>query len=178
MPIKFDDSIFKDINALKTIVFEMQARIHELEKQVTENAKRDRFQLLRIKNNEELSDDFILKSQAYLDLSPEKAFRLYQKNDLDFIFLDVSTNTFSPTSEIPEITKIPLEELQLNQHKLPGKSKSIFIISENGIRSIRACKVLNKLGFYNLNNISGGYQFWPGFNELPKNTPLQLAKEA
>ena len=43
-----------------------------------------------------------------------------------------------------------------------------MIISENGLRSIQACEMLVKKGFFNINNISGGYEFWPG-NE--KNKP-------
>ena len=41
-------------------------------------------------------------------------------------------------------------------------SQSIFVISEKGVRSILACKILNRFGFYNLSNISGGHKFWPG----------------
>jgi rhodanese-related sulfurtransferase len=37
-----------------------------------------------------------------------------------------------------------------------------MIISENGLRSIQACELLIKKGFFNINNISGGHEFWPG----------------
>jgi rhodanese-related sulfurtransferase len=133
---------------------------------------------MRVKNKEELSDDYLLKGLSYLDLSPEKAFELYNNVDNDFILLDVSRVVFQPFKDLPEAKKIPLEDLVMSTHLLQGRGKSIYIISECGVRSIMACKVLNNLGYYNLNNISGGYKFWPGFREFNNYLEPDILKEA
>lgn len=161
-----DDSINKEINQLRSLVKRLEERVYELESKIDSASSLDKSHLLRVKNQEELSDDFILNRQKYLDLSPEKAFRLYNETDKDFLLLDVSKPIFQPFQELPEVRKIPLEDLEMSAHLLRGKGKSIFVISEDGVRSIIACKVLNKLGYVNLNNISGGYKFWPGFRKL------------
>ncbi len=160
-----DNSIYKEINHLKKMVRNLEEKVLELQAQADQSRAAERAQLLRIKNGEELSNDFILNNHAYLDLSPEKAFRLYSDQDKDFVLLDVSRAVSQPLHELPEVRKIPLEDLQMRVHEIHGKGKSIFVISEDGVRSILACKVLSKLGFVNLNNVSGGYKFWPGFRK-------------
>ena len=122
----------------------------------------ERFQLLRIKNNESVSDQYIISGMGYLDLSPEKAYRSYKDNNQNFIILDVSNKDYNPYKEMYEVTKIPLEDLKQRSHEIMNKSQSIFVISEKGVRSILACKILNELGFYNLSHISGGHKYWPG----------------
>jgi len=151
----------------------LKSRISQLEQQVENlNTKLDQFQnlekihILRVKNNEEISDDFIIKGAYYHDLSPEKAFEIYNNKDKDFILLDVSQEEYEPIADFPEVTRIPLEQLLFRAHELPNKATSILVISENGLRSIRACHLLHQMGYYNINNISGGYKYWPGFNNL------------
>lgn len=160
-----NDPINKEIRHLKKMIRNLEEHVLELQNQLEESRLKDRSHLIRIKNGDELSTDFILKSQDYLDLSPEKAFRVYNELDKDFILLDVSRAISSPVKELPEARKIPLEDLEMNIHQIPGKGKSIFVISEEGVRSILACKILSKLGYVNINNISGGYKFWPGFRK-------------
>lgn len=118
-------------------------------------------QLLRIKNKDELSDYYILDSLAYRDLSPEKSFELYCKKNIDFTILDVSEQDFKSPNQIKEALCIPLEELESKHFLLGSKKREILVISENGVRSIRACKKLSKLGYFRVNNISGGHKFWP-----------------
>jgi rhodanese-related sulfurtransferase len=154
-------------------VKKLKSRLSHLEQQVEMlSAKLDHFQnlekthMLRIKNGEELSDDFIIKGSCYYDLSPEKAYEIYNNNDKDFILLDVSKDDYKPIADFPEVTKISMEELTNRIHELPNKTTSIMVISENGLRSIQSCHLLYEMGYYNINNISGGYKYWPGFNNL------------
>ena len=70
---------------------------------------------------------------------------------------------YSPIEELPEAMHIPLEELNIRFTEISNKSTPVYIISENGVKSILACEILNECGYYNVNNISGGYKFWPGF---------------
>jgi rhodanese-related sulfurtransferase len=46
----------------------------------------------------------------------------------------------------------------------------VLVISENGTTSILACEFLNQMGFYNINNISGGYKFWPGYRKIKQDS--------
>lgn len=154
-----------EIARLKNRVLELEDQVEKLYNELSFKSKMNLFHLIRIKNNDHLSDDYILNEKlTYLDLSPEKAFQIYNDKDSNFILLDVSGEDFSPIAELPETKKIPLEKLHLETYKLPAKSKKILVISESGVRSIKACRILSELGYFNLCNISGGYSYWPGFN--------------
>jgi rhodanese-related sulfurtransferase len=169
-----------DSLTLNQTVFDLKKRVRFLEDEL-DNLKNEirkslqikSYHLMRIKNGEELSDEFILGSLPYLDLSPEKAFELYNDEDRDFILLDVSDASHKPQEEFPEVRKIPYNLIEMNLSQLSNRSTTIFVISEDGIKSILACKKLNKLGFYNLSNISGGYAYWPGFTRLSHPKEIQ-----
>ena len=55
----------------------------------------------------------------------------------------------------------PLEELNMRYAEIPNRTTPILVISEVGLRSIKASELLVKKGFYNVNNVSGGYRYWP-----------------
>lgn len=162
------NKLISRVNELETQVEWLNEKLHNLE-------TTEKIHMLRVKNGEEVSDDFIIKTSYYHDLSPEKAFDYYNQKDKDFILLDVSAEEYEPIADFPEVTKIPLEQLAFRSHELPNKAMSILVISEKGLRSILACKQLHKLGFYNINNISGGYRFWPGFNNLKAINPANIS---
>ena len=46
-----------------------------------------------------------------MDWSPQKAFQVYENNDLDFILLDVCDSEFKRTFDFKGSLKIPLEDL-------------------------------------------------------------------
>jgi rhodanese-related sulfurtransferase len=158
----------------------MSSQIRDLQEQIHElNSKLETFQeiksahIMRVKNGESLSDDYILNSRSYNDMSPESAHEYYQQKDTHFILLDVSSESFSPPEELPEATKIPIDELSFRYREIVSKTTQILIISEDGVSSIRACEFLNEMGFYNVNNISGGYKYWPEFQQAK--TQLKIA---
>ena len=148
----------------------LEGEILRLEQKMDELIQVQRNHLIRVKNHEEIPDEFLYQGQKYHDLSPEKAWRLYNDKDFDFTLLDVSAKSFSPTVTIPEAIKISLEELPERFIELQNKSTPLLIISEDGTNSILACEFLTKRGYYNCNNISGGYRFW-------KASELRLIKE-
>lgn len=159
------DTITREFYSLKREVVKLRNEISELKKQTTQEQNIQKFHLLRLKNNDELPDDYILGKSSYLDLSPEQAYAIYEDIDKDFVLLDVSKNGYEPIQELPETMKIPLEELEMRIHKIHKKSVRILVISENGVRSIKACKLLAEWGYLNTSNISGGYKYWPGFRK-------------
>lgn len=147
------------VSSLESLIWALKHKIHELEHQ-------NRSSILRLNNQEELSLDFITKNSRYQDLSPEKAFEFYNNKDRNFILLDVSSKDFCPIADLPEVMNIPIEHLAESLSEIPNKAASILIISEDGIKSILACEYLFKAGYCNLNNISGGYKYWLGHNNL------------
>ncbi len=155
------NSIFKKMRIIEKRIDDLTKKYLMLEEQIYQKEFIRKSQLLRIRNNDEISNDFIIKDLEYLDLSPEKAFRLYNDNNLDFVLVDVSREEYNSPFSLPEAVKIPLEDLWADASQIKGYGKTIFVISEDGVRSINACKILAQMGFCNLNNISGGYQFWP-----------------
>jgi rhodanese-related sulfurtransferase len=119
--------------------------------------------LIRVKNGEDLDDNMILMGRPYNDLTPAKAFDIFNNNQVDYILLDVTHKSFMPTHRPTGNIHIPLEELGSRYPEINSKLTPILILSEQGLRSIQACEILIKKGYFNVNNISGGYQFWPEY---------------
>jgi len=165
MDNRLQKNVFFNINKLTERVNELQKQINELNERIDTQSVVDRTHLLRVKNGDQLSDDYILNGRMYNDMSPEKAFDYYGQEDINYILLDVSDKGFEPVSELSEAIKIPFTELKIRHREIINKATPILVISENGTTSILACELLNQMGFYNVNNISGGYKFWPGYKK-------------
>lgn len=162
---KLKNNIYHTFNLINSRLNHLEQKLAELDEKLDEVIRIERSNLVRVKNGEEVSDDFILKGRTYYDLSPEKAFELYNDPDKDFILLDVSAKDYHAFDALPEAIRIPLDELAIRQQEIKNKNVSIFVISENGVKSILACELLRRCGFYNINNISGGHKFWPGHKQ-------------
>jgi rhodanese-related sulfurtransferase len=146
----------RDISRLEGRILELETRIHKL-------LEIERNHLIRVKNKEEVSDEFILNGRTYLDLSPEKAWRLYRNPDFDFILVDVTSKDYQLQNRLPEALHIPWEEFQERFLEISSRTTPLLIISEDGTNSVLACEFLVKRGYYNCNNVSGGYKYWKGF---------------
>jgi rhodanese-related sulfurtransferase len=162
------NNIFQQLQVFEEEIEKLENKVIELENKITEMIKLDRTHLIRVKNNEEISDEFIISGKTYQDLSPEKAWKLYQNMDYNFILVDVSAVDYEPLYRLPEAIKMPWEDFAMRSLELQSRSVPIFVISEDGVKSILACEFLVKRGFYNCSNISGGYQYWKGFQLLKK----------
>jgi rhodanese-related sulfurtransferase len=156
-------NLLEMFNLIQSRLGNIEKKLDAMEEKLELSVAIQRNQLIRVKNNEQISDEVILTGRPYNDLSPEKAYELYGKHDLDFVILDVSESDYKPERELPEAIKIPLEELAERCGELVNHTTPILVISEEGVRSILACELLIKRGYFNLNNVSGGYRFWPGF---------------
>lgn len=166
---KVEKSLFFNINKILNRLDQIEKKIDDLEEKMENSLAIQRCHIMRVKNNEELSDQYILEGHKYSDISPDKAYRIYQQKDADFILLDVSAKDYNPVVEMSEAIHIPLEELNIRYREITNKATTILVISEDGTKSVRACELLNEHGYYNVNNISGGYKFWPEFRlkEVP-----------
>lgn len=155
-------NIFAQMQLFEQQIAQMEEKILQLENRIERLIQVERNHLIRVKNNEEVSDEFLYQGKQYQDLSPEKAWKLYNNPDFDFILIDVSAKDFQPERPIPEAQHIPWEDFAERFLELQNRTIPIFIISEDGTKSVLACEFLVKRGYFNCNNISGGYKFWKG----------------
>lgn len=160
--MKFQN-VFAQLQAFEAQIGHLEERILELESRIEQMIQVERNHLVRVKNKEEVSDEFIQHGRKYQDLSPEKAWKLYSNKDYDFIMIDVSENGYKPLSNIPEAQHMPWSEFSERFFEIQSKTTPILVISEDGTNSVLACEYLVKRGYFNCNNVSGGYKHWKGF---------------
>ncbi|MEN1937082.1 rhodanese-like domain-containing protein [Paenibacillus sp. 102] len=73
--------------------------------------------------------------------------------------IDVRTPGEFRGNHIQGFRNIPLNELVQKASHL-DKSKEVIVICQSGMRSKRATKILKKLGFQHITNVSGGMNAW------------------
>ena len=156
-------NVFGQLQAFEQEIGRLEGRILELEQRLETLVSIQRNHLIRVKNNEELSDDFIYSGRQYLDLSPDKAWKFYQNKNADFIVIDVSADDYHPQKRLEGALHIPWDEFQERFLEVTNQTTPLIIISEDGTNSVLACEFLIKRGYYNCNNVSGGYKHWRGF---------------
>ena len=169
-----DLKIFQMLEFINSRLKNIEKNITRMDEKLDFSITLQRNHLVRIKNGEEIDDNMILMGRPYNDINPKKAWGIYNNPNIDFFVIDVSQKSFQGT-RLKEAIQIPLEELHIRFVEIPSKTVPVMIISENGLRSIQACEILVKKGFFNINNISGGYEFWPG-NE--KNNDLEKREDS
>lgn len=156
-----DLKIFQMLEFINSRLSNIEKNISRIDEKLDFSITLQRNHLVRVKNGEEIDDNMILMGRPYNDLSPQKAWNVFNNPNIDFYVLDVTLKSFQGI-RLEGAIHIPLEELNMRFVEVPSKTVPIMIISENGLRSIQACEMLVKKGFFNINNISGGYDFWPG----------------
>ncbi|MBK26447.1 MAG: hypothetical protein CME70_20780 [Halobacteriovorax sp.] len=164
------------INILQTLEFinnrlsNIENNIARMEDKLDFSIQLQRNHLIRIKNGEEIDDNMVLMGRPYNDLNPSKAYSIYNNPDHDFILVDVSAVDYQG-KKIEGSIHIPLEELGRRYAEIQSRTLPVLIVSEQGLRSIQASEMLVKKGFFNINNVSGGLKFWPGFRLKEITTP-------
>ena len=158
-----DLKYFQMLEFINNRLRNIEASITRIDEKLDYTIALHRNYFIRIKHGEDLDDNMILMGRPYNDLSPQKAYEIYCNPDMDFVILDVSRKNFKPQSQLRGSVSIPLEELGRRYVELANRTVPILVISEQGLRSIQACELLVKKGYFNLNNISGGYRYWPGY---------------
>ncbi|EQC45395.1 rhodanese-like domain-containing protein [Bacteriovorax sp. Seq25_V] len=139
----------------------IERNITKIDEKLDYSLALQRNHLIRVKNGQFIDDNMILMGLPYNDLTPERAHEIYENADMDYIILDVSRAEYLQPLKLEGAVHIPFEELDHRYAEIQNKTTPIMVISETGLRSIRACELLVKKGYFNVNNISGGYQFWP-----------------
>jgi len=161
-----DLKIFQMLEFINSRLSNIEKNIARMDEKLDFSIMLQRNHLVRVKNGEAIDDNMILMGRPYNDLSPQKAYSVYSNPNIDFIVLDVTSKSWTGT-RLDGAVHIPLEELNVRFVEVPSKTVPVMVISENGLRSIQACETLVKKGFFNINNVSGGYEFWPGKTPEP-----------
>lgn len=161
-----DLKAFQLLDYISNRLTNIEKNIQRIDEKLEMSLAIQRNHLIRVKNGEFVDDAMILMGRPYNDLSPAQAYEIYKNKNIDFIFLDVSRREYLTDKRPEEIIHLPLEELVTRAAELLSRTTPILIISEDGLRSIQACELMVKKGFFNVNNVSGGYLFWPKKAEL------------
>lgn len=156
-----DLKIFQMLEFINSRLNNIEKNINRIDEKLDFAITLQRNHLVRVKNGEEIDDNMILMGRPYNDLSPQRAWNIFNNPNIDFIIVDVSQKNYQ-VERLEGSLHIPLEELNVRFVEIPSKTVPVMLISENGLRSIQACELLVKKGFFNIDNISGGHQFWPG----------------
>ena len=77
----------------------------------------------------------------------------------DAHFIDVRTPGEFQNHHIKGFKNIPLHELKKRHHEI-SKDKETILICQSGMRSMKASKILKKLGYTRLANVRGGMNVW------------------
>ena len=161
MEIIVDLKIYQMLEFINTRLTNIERNISRVDEKLDYSLALQKNHLIRVKNGEYIDDNMILMGLPYNDLNPQKAVEIYNNKDMDYIILDVTDKNYKSPIKLDSVIKIPLEDLDYRYAEIQNKTTPILIISEVGLRSIKACELLIKKGFLNVNNISGGYKFWP-----------------
>jgi len=156
---------FQMLDYINNRLANIEKNITRIDEKLEFSITLQRNHLIRVKNGHMIDDNMILMGRPYNDLTPANAFEIYQNANMDYILLDVTKQSFQPPKRLDGAIHIPLEELKTRYVEITNRTTPILTISEMGLRSIQACELLVKKGHFNINNISGGYEFWPEFNK-------------
>lgn len=103
---------------------------------------------------------FFSNSTEVKNITAEEAKKNLENNS-EIILLDVRTVEEYKEIKIPGSILIPLNLLQEKiENEIPDKNKTIYVYCRTGSRSTSAVKILNKLGYENVFNLGGIYD-WP-----------------
>ncbi|MBM7693335.1 rhodanese-related sulfurtransferase [Peribacillus deserti] len=99
----------------------------------------------------------ILPVSGVKNMNMSELKKKLHQNDIQFI--DVRTPAEFKANHIKGFKNIPLGELHKRSQEL-SKQKEVYVICQSGIRSSRASKLLKKIGFEHITNITGGMNAW------------------
>lgn len=100
---------------------------------------------------------------AIINLEPQKYLELIEenKNNPEFVILDVRSPEEHAQGHIKDSVLLQLGSPEFNQ-KLGemNKNKTYLVYCRSGIRSSKAAKIMDKMGFKNIYNMKKGFMNW------------------
>lgn len=98
--------------------------------------------------------------EPYKNIDVTQAKALLSSDD-KVTFIDVRTPGETDQGIISGALKINVNDDSFEQNlQTLDKNKEYVIYCKSGGRSVKACKIMSKLGFTNLANLKGGYTAW------------------
>ncbi len=95
------------------------------------------------------------------NLSPAEAVTLINRSNA--FVLDVRDEVEFASGHIADATHIPLADLEARVGELKKyQNKTILVNCQKGMRSAKACDILRKAEFTQVNNLQGGLSAWLG----------------
>ena len=92
------------------------------------------------------------------------------ENDENAVVLDVRTEDECSDGIITNAFMIDINKGQffINEIETLDKSKNYYVYCRSGVRSAKACDIMNELGFENTYNLLGGFMQWDGEVAYPE----------
>jgi adenylyltransferase/sulfurtransferase len=91
-----------------------------------------------------------------------KELKVKLGSGVNFVLLDVRQPEEAASASMMGSVLIPLGELPSRLYEL-DRASEIVVYCRSGARSMRACVFLEKNGFKNVKNLSGGMLAWMSF---------------
>ncbi|AEF24626.1 rhodanese-like domain-containing protein [Streptococcus parauberis] len=98
----------------------------------------------------------LFAKQKQETISTQELEELLKTKNIDI--LDVRTSNEFRSGHIKQSRNYPLSSISSYQGR---KDKKIYLICQSGMRSKKACKTLNQMGYQTV-NIKGGMSAWTG----------------
>lgn len=99
----------------------------------------------------------LARSMQKRDINIEQLKKMQEKGA---ILIDVRSPQEYNEGHIEKSISIPEYDLKLKVNEiLPNKDETIIVYCSSGVRSRNAQKTLNKMGYTNVYNLYGGYQY-------------------
>lgn len=98
-------------------------------------------------------------SSGVPNLTPNEAVLMMNRNQV--LILDVRDEAEFAAGHISNAKHIPVAELGSRIKEIQKyKNKPVIVNCQGGVRSSKACNILRKLEFTQLNNLQGGLNAW------------------
>tara|TARA_R110000868_G_scaffold10025_2_gene49189 strand:+ start:3606 stop:4118 length:513 start_codon:yes stop_codon:yes gene_type:complete len=158
MDLKF----FQLLEMINSRLTNIEKNIERIDEKLDFSIQLQRNHLIRVKNGTMIDDNMILMGAPYNDLTPQEASQVISNPDMDYAILDITAKDFKPNGGTLEgALRIPYEDLGHRWAEIQSRTTPLLVICEDGLKSIRACELMVKKGYLNINNVSGGYRFLP-----------------
>lgn len=149
--------IVKNFSKLQERISNNEKDISKLEQELNYQIKLNRNYIFRLKNNHPISNEMIKLGYSYSEISADQFSEILKKGNKNYLILEVGKHSCFQEKSI----FIPLEEITEKSVRDLNHFTTIYVLSENGVSSVKACNKLVRLGFFNIIHISGGYESFP-----------------
>ena len=104
-----------------------------------------------------VSNEVVSVQSEIKQISVQEANEAVKAENVQFI--DVRTVEEYKSGHAPKVINMPLDDLEKEMAKL-DKTKPVYLICQTGRRSQKGAEILQKQGFKQLYNITGGTSAW------------------